>query len=153
ADGIENFEIALPHARERQAIKPGIIRNKANDAVSGLFDDAPLRHTEEAHVKIVEPLALWPSHSLGLAVGLRQVALLADRDAGKAVVWRIAENDEDRRLLLQCLGLLALFLQTGKRQRLLVFGLPAGQGIREIDAGALVILETCTEPLQLAANP
>src|SRR5690606_14182368 len=53
ADGIENFEIALPHARERQAIKPGIIRNKANDAVSGLFDDAPLRHTEEAHVKIV----------------------------------------------------------------------------------------------------
>ena len=55
-----------------------------------------------------------------------------------AVVGRVAQDHEDRRVLFHPLGAVALFLQFGKRQRLLHGRLPAGEGVGEEDAGAFL---------------
>ena len=60
---------------------------KQTNALSGAVGDAPLGHAVEAHVEVVEALPLRLRHVAALhgAVGLRQLALLLDGDAGKPV--------------------------------------------------------------------
>ena len=85
-------------------------------------------------------MAFRPAHPLGGAVGFRKRPFLVHRHAGKAVVRRIAEDDENRRILLHPSGAVALFLEFGKRQLLLRFRRPAGERVGEEDAGAFVAI-------------
>ena len=100
--------------------------------------DAALGHAEKADVEVVQSLALGPPHALGRTVGGRKLPLLFHGHAGEAIVWRIAEYHEYRRVLLDALGAVALLLQLGEGERLLDGGLPARERVSEEDAGALV---------------
>ena len=62
---VKGFQEVLPHSGEGQPVKPGIVGDEADDALPCLLDDAPLRHAEEPHVEIVQPLSLGLTHSLG----------------------------------------------------------------------------------------
>ena len=89
----EGFEVFLPHAGKRQTVKPRIIRNQADDAPSSLLHNATFGHTEEAHVKIIQPLALWSWGLFRRAIGFRKIALfLHFGDSGEAVVRRVAKD-------------------------------------------------------------
>src|SRR5258708_4944944 len=63
ADRIKRLEIALAHAGERQTVEPRVVGDEAHDAAAGLIDDAPLGHAKEAHVQVVEALALWRAYA------------------------------------------------------------------------------------------
>ena len=102
----------------------------------------------------MRPLPLRLRHVAALhgAVGPRQLALLLDGDAGEAVVGRIAEHDEDRLVLLDGVGVLALLLEFREGQRLGRVRLPAGQGVGQEDAGAFVVPESCAQLLQCESD-
>ena len=137
ADGVERLQVTLSHAGERQAVEPRIVGDEADHAAARLLGDAPLGHAEEADVQVVQALALRTPDAAGRAVRLGQLPLLVHRHAREAVVGRVAEDDQDRPLLLHPLGAVALLLQLGERQRLGRARLPTGQRVGEEDAGAL----------------
>ena len=97
----------------------------------------PLRHSKKADVEVVQPLALRRPDALRRAIGVGQVPFLVHRHAREAVVRRIAEDHEDRPLLLHPLRAVALLLKLREGQRLVGAGLPTSQGVREVDAGTL----------------
>ena len=115
-DRVERFKVALPHPGEGQPVEPGVVGNEADHAPARLLGNAPLGHAEEAHIEIVQPLALGPAHPLGRAVGVRQFPFLIHRHTGKTVVGRIAQDHEDGRFPLDPLGAVTFFLQLGKWQ-------------------------------------
>ena len=119
----------------RQPIKPRIVGNEAHHALSGL-GNASLGHAEKADVEVVEPLPFGTTHPLSRAVGFRQFPLFVHRHPRKAVVGRIAENYENRRVLFHPLGAVAFLLQFEKRQRLGRTRLPASQRIGQKHLGA-----------------
>ena len=78
-----------------------------------------------------------------LAVGCGEVAFFFDvGDASVAVVGRVAENDEDRVLLLDVLGVFALAAELLEDDGLgMLFGNPAGESVGEKDSCAVIIGE------------
>ena len=87
-------------------------------------------------------------------LGFRQLSFLVHGHAREAVVGRIAEDDEYRRLLLHPLRAVALLLELGKGKRLGRARLPAGERVGEEHAGALapIIGERRIEVLHRQAN-
>ena len=136
-DRVERLEIPLPHARERQPVEPRIVGDEADHTPASRLRDPPLRHPEKADVEVVQPLALWRSDALRRAIGVGQCPFLVHRHAREAVVGRVAEDHEYRPLLLHALRAVAFLLKFREGQRLVGAGLPTGQRVREIDAGAL----------------
>ena len=111
ADGIERLKVPLPHARERQPVEPGVVGDEADDAPACRLSDPPLRHTKKADVKVVQPLTLRSPDALRRPIRIGQFPLLVHRDASEAVVGRIAEDHEDRRLPLHPPRVLAFLLK------------------------------------------
>ena len=105
------------------------------------LDDAALGHAEKPDVQIVQPLALRFGSAFGGAVGVGQIALFGDADSGEAVVRRIAQHHQQRRALLDRLGLVAFLFHFREQQVLLrpLGRLPIGQGVGQKDAGAFVL--------------
>ena len=114
---VKRVQVALPHPRERQSVEPGIVGDEA-DPPTRLLGDAPFCHAEEPDIEVVQPLALRPADTPRRAVGIGQVPFLVHRHAGEAVVGRVAEDHEDRRLLLHLIRAVAFLFQFRERQRL-----------------------------------
>ena len=126
---VKRSQVPLPHPRTRQAVQPRVVGNEANHALSGLLGNPPFGHAEETHVEVVQPLALGTPHPARRAVGSREFPFLVHRHPGKAVVGRIAQDHQDRLVLLNLVRSLALLLKLGNRQLLLRLGFPAGQRV------------------------
>lgn len=61
-------------------------------------------------------------------------------DAGIAVVGRIAEDDEDRAMLLDLFGVFAFTAELFENLGLgMFFGNPASEGVGEIDSSAVIV--------------
>ena len=136
-DRVERFKVTLPHPREGQPVEPGVVGYEADDAPASLLDDAPFRHAKETDIEIVQALALGPPHALGRAVGFGKFTFFIHGHTGEAVIGRVAEDHENRRLLLHPLRPVAFFLQLGEGQRFRRFRLPPGKRIGEEDTRAL----------------
>ena len=154
AHRVECLQVTLPHPREGQPVQPRIVGDEADHALPGLLHDAPFRHAEETDVEVVQPLALRPAHLAGGAVGIRQCPFLIHRHAGETVVRRVAEDDEDRGVLLHPRGAVAFFREFREGQPLGRAGLPAGERVGEEDAGALgaIVRQWRVEALQREAH-
>ena len=120
------------------------------------FHDAALGHAEEAHVQVIEALALGRRGSFCRPVGVAQFSLLLHRHAREAIIGGIAEDDEDGRFLLYLVGGFPLLLEFGKEEMLLgLLGrFPAGKGISEIDSDAFFfcVVQRQTEALEEQAS-
>ena len=127
---VKSLQILLPHPRKGQAIQPGIVGDEADDTLPCLRN-APFRHTEEAHVEIVQALPLRLAHPPRGAVGVGERPFFVHRQPGKAVVGRVAQDHQDGLLLLDPLGPVPLLLQFGEGQRFVDLGFPAGEGVGE----------------------
>jgi len=141
ANLVEYGQEAFPHGGVGQAIQPGVVGDEADHALAGVFDDLPFGHAEEAHIKVVEALALRLRALLGLAVGVAEAAFFLHRHAGIAVVGRVAEDDEDFFPGLDLVGGVAFGGQFGVGQHFvlrLLGRFPAGQGVGEVDPDPLV---------------
>ena len=75
-DYVERLQVPFPHSCKGQSVQPGVVGDEADDALAGLFGDAPLGHAEEPDIEVVEALSFGPPHLFGLAVGLRKPTLL-----------------------------------------------------------------------------
>src|SRR5262249_23621603 len=139
-DLVECLQVALAHTGERQAIEPGVIGDIADNALASTLNNAPLGHTEEAHIEIVQPLALRGRGAPGGAIGVGQVAFFVYRQASEAVVGRITENDQDRHVALDVLGSVTFGFQLREEQVLLGASRwdPTGEGVGQVDSGPFV---------------
>ena len=137
ADNVKGLQVALPHAREGEAVQPGVVGDEADHAPARLLGNATLRHAEETHVQVVQTLTFRLPHPPGGPIGRGELSLLIDSHARKAIVGRIAQDDQDRRILLHPVGAVPLLLQLREGQWLLHAGLPAGEGVGEVHPGAL----------------
>ena len=97
-------------------------------------------------------MSFRPLYALGCPVSDRQFPLFVHRHPREAVVGRVAENHENGRFLFHPLRAVALFLQFWKGERLVRFGLPAGERVGEKDARALVIGQRRAESVQGEAD-
>ena len=81
------------------------------------------------------------------SIGVGEVALLVDGgDSGVAVVRGIAQYDKNRALLLDVLGVFALFLELLEDGGLgMALGDPAGEGVGEKDSDAVLGRELVRE--------
>src|SRR5260370_9468729 len=116
-----------------------------------MLRDAALGNPEKSDVEIVEPLALRRRETFNRrAVFIGEVAFLFYlRDSGIAVVRRIAEDDENRALLLDLFGVFALATEFLEDYGLRMFlGNPAGEGIGQINPGAMIVGERSASCLQ-----
>src|SRR3989440_2786734 len=86
------------------------------------------------------------------AVSVRQTTLFLNRNSGKTVVRRVADDDEDRRLLFDVRGSVAFLFERveGERQLLLRLArrLPTRERVRQIDADALALRKRTAFRLQ-----
>ena len=99
--------------------------------------------------------------SQSFLVRFNEAALFLGAGAGEGVVRRVAEDNEDASLLFDPVSGLAFLAHLRERElqlrrdRLLrlVRRLPAGEGVREVDASALVAVgvEGCAKPTQQKA--
>ena len=110
---------------------------------------------KKSNVEIVEALALrrWKSFD-GRTVFVGEVAFFFYLcDTGVAVVGWVAEDDEDRVLLLDLFGVFALAAELFEDYGLgMLFGNPAGESVGEKDSGAVIVGEGSACSLQQRGN-
>ena len=131
-DFVKGVHQALTHAAEGRIVEIGVVRNHADDTATGLLD-LPLGETQELHVVVLEPLrvllAQW--FAVHFVVVLEQAANPLAPVGGTAGIGRIAENYQNRRVLLDGSGEPGFVGEGGQSGQAALFQFLDVQGVRQ----------------------